>query len=129
MTPTLHIKSAVDIAIARGIGRFDAAPPIHRLLWALGVHVRPPHYASFGRNALIMGGFWGAWILLFGAVHAWYVQPQGGMDIVVKPISTALLAAVFFGLAMATVFRFRARKARLPGWDEVGSVGLTSVQR
>ena len=120
MTLPPKIQIAVDTAIARGIGRFDAAPPLHRLLWAAGVNARPPHYASFGRNALLMGGFWGVWMAVFGAVYALHLHPEGGADIVVKPICIALLAAVAFGLVMAAVFRSRARKAGLPDWDEIG---------
>ena len=119
MTLTRKIVFAVDIAIARGIGRFDAAPPMHRVLWAAGVGVRPPHYAGFGRNALLMGGFWGAWMAVFGAAYALHLHPGGGADIVVEPICIALLAAVAYGLVMAAVFRSRARKASLPSWDEL----------
>ena len=120
MTLTSKIQFAVDTAIARGIGRFDAAPPIHRLLWAVGIDARPPHYASFGRNALLMGGFWGAWMAVFGAAYALHLHPGGGADMIVKPICIALLAAVAFGLVMAMVFRSRARKAGLPDWNELG---------
>ncbi len=31
----------------RGIRPRIVAPPIYRLLWHLGVEVRPPHFASF----------------------------------------------------------------------------------
>ncbi len=121
MMLTSKIQSAVDTAISRGIGRFDAAPPIHRLLWAVGVEARPPHYASFGKNALLMGGFWGIGMAVFGAIYALHSAPQGGADIVVKPICVALLVGAVFGLVMAMIFRSRARKAGLPTWDEIGS--------
>lgn len=124
MMPTPKILFAVDTAIARGIGRVDAAPPLHRLLWAAGIEARPPHYASFGRNTLLMGGFWGAWMTVFSVAYALHLHPGGGTDIVVKAICLALLTAVVFGLAMATVFRSRARRASLPGWDELAVPGL-----
>ena len=121
MTLAPKIQIAIDTAIARGIGRFDAAPPLHRLLWAAGVNARPPHYASFGGNALLMGSFWGVWMAVFGAVYALRLHPGEDADVVVKPICIALLAAIAFGLAMATVFRSRARKANLPSWDAIGA--------
>jgi hypothetical protein len=120
MMLTPKIQSAVDTAISRGIGRFDAAPPIHRLLWAVGVQARPPHYASFGNNALLMGGFWGISMAVFFAFFAAHMHPESGAEIIVIPVCVALLAGVAFGLTMAMIFRSRARKAGLPKWDEIG---------
>jgi len=119
MALTPEIQFAVDTAIARGIGRSDAAPPLHRLLWAVGVAARPPHYASFASNALVMGGFWGICMAAFSVAYSLHLQPEGGAQMVIKAICIALLAAVAFGLAMATIFRSRARKASLPSWDEL----------
>ena len=112
-------KTAVDTAVERGIRRFDAAPPLHRLLWAAGIDARPPHYASFANNALLMGGFWGVCMAGFGVLYAMHLRPEGGPEIIAAPICIALVVAAAFGLAMATVFRSRARKARLPSWDEI----------
>ncbi len=94
MTLTPEIQFAADTAIARGIGRSDAAALIHRLLWAVGVEARSHHHASFGRNALLMGGLRGTGIAVFGAAYALHMHPQGGADIIVRPIFMALVAAV-----------------------------------
>ena len=112
---------AVNTAIARGIRRSDAAPPLYRLLWAAGVDARPPHYASFGRNALLMGGFWGTFMAVFAAAYASYLHPGAGAGVIAAAIGIALSGAVAFGLAMAMVFRARARNAGLPSWDEIAA--------
>lgn len=85
------------------------------------VEARPPHYASLGANALLMGGFWGAWMAVFAAAYAVHLHPGGGAEVVIKPICIALLSAVAFGLVMAAHFRARARHASLPGWGDLAA--------
>lgn len=116
---TTRTRIAVDTAIARGIRRLDAGPPFHRLLWAAGIDARPPHYASFGTNALMMGGFWGGCMAVFSVAWALHLHPDGGAEVVAKAVCVALLAALAFGLVMASIFRSRARQAGLPAWEDI----------
>jgi Family of unknown function (DUF6404) len=52
---------------AAGIGRYTTAPPLYRLLWRMGVETPPPHFASLGSIALLMGLFFGmSWGLVSG---------------------------------------------------------------
>lgn len=117
MTASPKIQAAVDLAISRGVGRHDVAPPLHRILWTLGFQVRPPHYASAARNAALMGGFWGAWMAVFGAFMAWHRRPEHAAQVVPVAIALACAGGLLFGATMAFMIRNRARKARLPHWD------------
>ena len=98
---------------ARGIGRSTSAPPLHRLLWKLGVPLPPPLMAGFALNALFMGGFFGvAWGL---GMWLLFWRGQGlpsGLALV-----AAIAAGVLFGLAMAWVLRRQARRHGVPAWD------------
>jgi hypothetical protein len=41
---------------AAGMNPKMAAPPLFRLMWTLGWHVRPPHFQPFLNNALWRAG-------------------------------------------------------------------------
>jgi len=41
----------------RGVKKYTAAPPLYRALWRLGVDPKPPLFASFWSNTLILGVF------------------------------------------------------------------------
>jgi len=123
MTRHPRILAAIDIAVAHGIPRAVAAPPFHRLLWRLGLDVRPPHFEQFGRNAGLMGLVWGSCMTVFAVLYALHLHPGAGLAVIGKVIVVAVVAATVFGLVMATVVRARARKARLPPWEDVAAHG------
>lgn len=111
------IHSAIEIATSRGIGRLDAVPPLHRLIWALGIQARPPHFASFGVNTLLFGGFWG--VCMEGVILsiALVGHPDMPARALVAPMAMVALIAIVFGCLLARVFRSRARAAALPDWE------------
>lgn len=121
MTRLSRIQAAIDIAVAHGIPRADAAPLFHRLMWRLGFGVRPPHFEQFGRNAGLMGLVWGSCMTVFAVLYALRLHPGGGVAVIGKVVGVAVVAATVFGLAMAAIVRARARKARLPAWDDVAA--------
>jgi len=98
----------------RGIGQYTTAPPFYRLLWRMGIEVPPPHFASFGSIALMMGLYFGvAWGLFM-----WFVIWRDENMPIVIAVITSVLAGVLFGVAMAAFFRWRARKLALPRWED-----------
>lgn len=47
MTHDEKVAFLLDDLARKGIGRYTVAPPIYRLLWRLGIEVKPPLFASF----------------------------------------------------------------------------------
>jgi hypothetical protein len=98
----------------RGVKKGTMAPPLYRLLWRIGVPVRPPHFASFGANALLMGiGFaflWGLFMWFF----LWRHQNMSPSTACLN----ALLAGALFGVMLSGYYRWQARKLSLPKWED-----------
>ncbi|HEX7688251.1 MAG TPA: DUF6404 family protein [Burkholderiaceae bacterium] len=112
------IDSAVRQAIAAGIRPFDAAPPLYRLAWRLGLDLRPPLYASFAVNALVMGGFYGASMGVLGLL--WAMSRPGWRPALALPVlGLACAAGAIFGILMAGLMRRRAGRAGLSSWDRL----------
>lgn len=94
--------------IAAGV----AAPPFWRLLWKLGIPLRPPLFLGFVPLALLCGGFFAVLWGLVMYLASWRAQAT--------PLPTMLLgmliAGALFGTIMATVYRRHARRLQLPAW-------------
>ena len=95
----------------RGIGKNAIAPPFYRLLWRLGIEVRPPLFASFWSFAVVTGpGFGVVWGLFIAFLQQSY------------PVSCALWTApvggALFGSTMAAYLRRQAHKLALPRWED-----------
>ena len=97
----------------QGVSPYTVAPPLFRLLWALGLEVPPPFFLGFVTLTLLMGAFfgifWGAfmWLLQW---RAWHI-----------PLELAIVASagvgLLFGLSMAGYYRWKAARLRLPPWE------------
>lgn len=100
---------------ATGIWRSNYAPPIYHLYRALGLKVRPPHYAGLLAGILGQGVFFGVVWGLF----MWWSQWRG-TDL---PVQGMLLSAVFagalFGGVMAVAYAYGRRKWKLTAWDDL----------
>jgi len=100
------------------VPRSLVAPPIHRMSWAAGVALPPPLMAGPLRNfiyfSIVFGAPWGLFMmasfLLMGANAERVEQVM---------IPTAAVAGVAFGLMMALVFSYNARRYGVPSWDDV----------
>jgi hypothetical protein len=97
----------------KSVGQYTVAPPLYRLLWRLGVAVKPPYFAGFWSLVIItavpFGIFWGIfmWFLI------WRQNTPVG-----PAIGFAALAGLLFGFVNAVHIRRRARKLALPRWDD-----------
>ena len=96
----------------RGESPYTTAPPLFRLLWAIGLQVPPPLFLGFVTLTVANGVFFG---VLWG-VLMWVLIWHGGSPEVVIAASAA--AGVLFGLAMAGYCRWKAAKLGLPPWKE-----------
>ena len=108
------IEAAVRDLRGRGVGAFTAAPPIFRWLWRLGVGVPPPLFIPFGKSAIALGV---AFAVLWPAV-GWLLRGGQFLDSLPVEAATALLGGTLFGISMAGYYRYRARRLRLPAWEQ-----------
>jgi hypothetical protein len=55
----MHFRAQLDRSLAmlsaRGLSRHHTEPLLFRLLWKLGIRVRPPHFLGFAHIALVFG--------------------------------------------------------------------------
>jgi len=89
--------------------RGQAVPPINRLLWRLGIKVRPVPFASFGR--------------FFRRSGCPGPLSDSALYFIGKPHSITGLVAIGVGVAsmaaiMAASFRWGFRKLELPRWED-----------
>ncbi len=119
MSANAKIQAAVEVATSRGIGKLDAAPPAHRLLWALGIQARPPHYAPGWANALLFGGVWGAAMEIALLFVARPLRPDLDPSRLAGLAGMILISAAVFGCVLALLVRARARRAALPDWEAI----------
>jgi hypothetical protein len=105
-----RMLAIVDQLRAQRVNPYTSAPPFYRLAWLLGLHIRPPLYQTFASLALCMGVSFGiAWGLMMWLLF-WRSE---GPSIIVAFVAS-LFAAVLFGLTMASYYRWKAARLRLP---------------
>jgi len=91
------------------------APPLHRLLWRMGLRVPPPLLASFSTNLLLMGGLFGLlWSVLWQALM-WLLFELGPFPLAIT-VGSAVMAGLVFGVMMALLMRYQRRRYQLPAW-------------
>ncbi|MEK0266565.1 DUF6404 family protein [Stenotrophomonas rhizophila] len=91
------------------------APPLHRLLWRMGLRVPPPLLASFSTNLLLMGGLFGLlWSVLWQALM-WLLFELGPFPLAIT-VGSAVMAGLLFGVMMALLMRYQRRRYQLPAW-------------
>jgi hypothetical protein len=95
----------------RGIGRFRAAPPLNRLLWRLGIKIRPLAFASF----------WSLFWLCAGFYFSFFIILQWVGHHSITGLSVIVLGAAACGGLIAGDVRRRARKLALPRWEDYPS--------
>jgi hypothetical protein len=111
MTHDEKVTLLLDDLGHRGINRYTIAPPLYRLLWRLGIELKPPHFASFWSLVAITGVGYGVLLAVIMWAFVWQSRPVSVV------IGTAALAAVLFGLFMGAYYRMQARKLGLSRWE------------
>jgi hypothetical protein len=112
MTREEKIEYMLNDLAQKGIGRYTAAPPLHRLLWRLGFDVAPPPFATFWSNALLMGvSFAVAWAVIMW-LAVWRDLP------LISALIVSGVTGAFVGLSTAAYYRWRWRKLGLPHWGD-----------
>jgi hypothetical protein len=118
MTHKQKVEHLIADLRKHGVGPYTVAPPVFRLLWALGIRVPPPLFLGFLTLTVVMGLpfglLWGAamWLLM------WRDMAPG------VTIIAAAAAGLLFGLGMAAYCRWQASHLQLPSWKDYGSDAL-----
>ena len=111
-------RQKVDRLIAdlgqRGVGASTVAPPLFRLMWALGLQVPPPLFLGFVPLTLLAGGIFGA----FWGLFMWLLQWQFWQVPVEVVFLSAGGAGLLFGLSMAAYCRWKAARLELSSWEK-----------
>src|SRR5262245_37698219 len=105
MTHRQKVERLVQELRQQGVSPYTTAPPLFRLLWALGVPVPPPFFIGFLPLTLLMGVPFG---VLWGAAM-WLLQWQSRLPAEAAAL-TAAAAGLFFGLGMAGYVRWKAAR-------------------
>jgi hypothetical protein len=114
MTHADKLRLMREHLTAMGLKESGFAPPAYRLMWRMGWDATPPLFASFLTNAALHGVFFGA---LWGLIMWFAFWSRQGMPGAIALVGSAL-AGLLFGLAMAAILRYRARKFGLPMWAD-----------
>jgi hypothetical protein len=106
-------RQKVDHLIAelgqQGVSSHTVAPPLLRLLWALGLSVPPHPFVGFRQLTLLYGIPFG---VLWG-VGMWLWVWQGlGLAGLIVGVPGTVLAGLLFGLVMAGFSRWMAARLR-----------------
>ena len=111
-------QEKVDHLIAElgkeGMSSYTVAPPLFRLLWALGLRVPPPLFLGFFTVALFAGFFFG----LFWGAFMWLIQWRWWKAPVELAVFASVLAGLLFGVSMGAYYRWKARQLKLPRWED-----------
>jgi membrane associated rhomboid family serine protease len=116
----MHFRVQLDRSLAvlseRGLSRHHAEPLLFRLLWKLGINVRPPHFLGFASIAIVYGTWfacaWGVFMWLL----VWSHQGVGLAGVALR----AAAAGACFGLLMAWFYARERREFALPAWESLG---------
>lgn len=119
------LSASLVLLQSTGMWRSNYAPPLYNLLWKLGLKLPPPHFASFATNFVFDGLFFGfTWGLLMWFAM-WLHQGMSPERAVVQ----AIFAGLFFGIGMASYYRYDARKHRIPLWKDFRPMDDGSLTR
>jgi hypothetical protein len=131
MTHRQKVDHLIEELGRQGVGPYAVAPPLFRLLWALGLEVPPPFFLGFRRLTLLTGASFGVlWAVLFNVgmgVWTWWQTGVPGLAGLVGVLAGALLliapaavlAGSLFGPFMAAFIRWKAARLGLPSsWED-----------
>lgn len=96
------------------VSQYTSAPPVYRLCWMLGLRIRPPLYQSFASLTF----FQGSWLGVLWGLLMWFSLWRNQGWRVTEAIITSVFAGLLFGLAMATYYRWKASRLKLPPIDD-----------
>ncbi|WP_422927259.1 DUF6404 family protein [Singulisphaera sp. PoT] len=99
---------------ARGINRFTTAPPIYRILWLLGIKVRPPFFQTPTALKRTLGC--GMAVVAFVAISLWK-RPHDPGEIAMYVLGAIGVAAAV-GTQVAQQYTDLAKGMTFPRWED-----------
>ncbi len=122
MTHRQKVDHLIQELDHQGVSSNMAAPPLFRLLWALGLEVPPPLFLGLFQYALVLGIPFG---VLWGVGMWLWVWQELGLAGLIVGVPSTVVAGALFGLVMAGFFRWwaarylRRKGVELPSsWEE-----------
>ena len=112
---TARHREAMQELDATPLDRANFDPPLMRLMRAVGLRVRPPHYRPAASNAVLFGA---AFALLWGVLMWAVLVPLAGIPGGVIAV-LALVAGAAYGSWMAQGIRREAAEAGLRDWHDL----------
>lgn len=101
--------------------RADLRPPLHRLLWRMGIAAPPFAFGHFGWNAMLIGVamfvFVPMWMYLYILV-AGVTQPDKDTHVLATAANTITFILAPIVLAASAYMRSEARRSGLVSWSE-----------
>jgi hypothetical protein len=93
------------------------APPLFRLLWAVGLEIRPPLFLPFLANFLILELqlAWLVWLLWLGAI--WLFPESTSAQAAPLVLLCSHMVGLVIGFIIASELASTARKLMLPSWN------------
>ncbi|WP_119303222.1 DUF6404 family protein [Dongia deserti] len=110
-----RLDAAHALLAQKGLIRGKRNYFLTRVLWSVGITVRPPLFASFGANALLHGALYA----LSWGTGMWILSWQDDGQSVTAAVLWSGISGPLFGAALAAYYRRLARKHDLPDWDEL----------
>lgn len=117
----MTFKEKKDFAIKEleqtKIWKSNYYPPYLKIMHALGINLRFPHYSSFMVNfvsmSIIFAPIWGAVMYM----HFWSERSASISFMLIS----SLTAGLVFGFLMASYYRYGNKKHQLTAWNEIGT--------
>jgi hypothetical protein len=110
-----RLERSLTMLADRGLPRRHFEPLLFRLLWKLGVNVRPPHFLGFAHIAIVFGtwfaGIWGAFMWCV-------VWSRMGKSVAAAALTTAAVGACF-GFMVAWFYARERKEFALPAWETI----------
>lgn len=100
-----------------GIWKSNYNTPLLRLSHKLGLKLKPPHYANFISNLLILGLYFA---IIWGILMWLFFWRNANMTLIAAIIAS-VVAGSLFGLIMAFYYRYGVKKHKLSKWDDLGN--------
>lgn len=125
MTDEERLKYFLADMKLRGQRHGDVFPPFFRLLWWMGIKVRPPLFLPFWNLAFFSGAIGG---LLWGTAM-YFILWQRYASGPATSIFGGIAFGAFFGCALAITFRTRAKKLELGDWADYPDANRNAILR
>src|SRR5262245_8400061 len=111
--------SAVRLLAEKGVPGWKSVPTTYRFIWARGIRLRPPHFASWNANFALFGIAPGG--LLVAVI--WLTMTAMGREMaLVQSLGVGVAVAVINGFSAAARHKREAEDHALPRWDELPGV-------